>query len=162
MRNYKIINLQRAEVISQESLAESKSVVLVGGVFDLLHYGHLKFLQAAKLEGDVLIVALESDANVRRRKGNNRPLNSGQIRAEVLAALEVVDYVLILPEMRAHQDYFALVQKLRPDVIAVTACDPQLENKKRQAQSVGGVVKVVTAKLAVPSTTQLAKILEVE
>ena len=151
----KIINLKQATNIPG-------NIVLVGGVFDLLHYGHLKFLQAAKKKGDALIVALECDKNVRKRKGKNRPIHSEKIRAEILAELECVDYVLILPEMRTDKDYFKLVQKLKPAVIAVTENDPQLENKRRQAKLVNGKLAVVTPQIPTPSTTQLAKILEVE
>lgn len=157
----KIANLKQAIRICNKLRKEGKKTVLVGGVFDILHYGHLKFLQAAKKEGDVLIVALESDINVRRRKGEKRPLHSEQARAEMLAAVEYVDYVIVLPEMHT-KDYYKMVEQLKPDVIAVTENDPQIANKRQQAESVGGKLKAVTPRLPTPSTTQLAKILEVE
>jgi rfaE bifunctional protein nucleotidyltransferase chain/domain len=160
-RNKILEDIDRAVKICGKLRKKNKSIVLVGGVFDLLHYGHLKFLQAAKKEGDILIVALESDKNVRTKKGRNRPIHREQIRAEILAELECVDYVLILPEMRT-PDYFKLVEKLRPDIIAVTENDPQIENKRKQAKSVGGKLAVVTPCLPTPSTTQLARILRVE
>lgn len=158
----KILDLKQAQKICSQLHNKNQTITLAGGVFDILHYGHLKFLKAAKKQGDLLIVALECDQNVKRQKGKQRPINPENIRAEILAALEVVDYVLILPQMRTDQDYFKLVQKLKPDVVAVTESDPQIENKRKQAESVGGKLVVVTPKLPVSSTTQLAKILKVE
>src|SRR3989344_9513690 len=114
-------------------IPSNRKLVLAGGVFDLLHYGHIKFLKEAKNCGDILIIALESDANVQRRKGKDRPIHNQQIRAEILSELICVDYVILLNEMNSDKDYFDLVKAIKPDVIAVTKNDPQLDNKRKQA-----------------------------
>lgn len=142
-------------------MKKQKRVVLVGGCFDLIHYGHISFLQEAKKHGDHLIVALESDENVRRRKGDLRPIHSQEQRAKMLRALVFIDEVLILPHMQTDKDYFDLVRRIKPEVIAVTQGDPYIEKKQRQAKEIGAIV-VVIPKIATPSTSQLAKLLGLE
>jgi D-beta-D-heptose 7-phosphate kinase/D-beta-D-heptose 1-phosphate adenosyltransferase len=88
-------------------------VVLTNGCFDLLHAGHLRLLEAARREGDVLVVALNSDTSVRRLKGERRPLVPQQERAEVLLALEAVDAVVVYDE----DTPLAVVRALEPDVL---------------------------------------------
>lgn len=94
----KLFSLQDLASLVEGEKKAGKTVVLTNGCFDLLHPGHLRYLREARSLGDCLIVALNSDASVRRLKGSGRPLFSEQDRAEMLAALEVVDYVVIFPE----------------------------------------------------------------
>src|SRR3982750_1555796 len=82
----------------RDARAAGKRVVFTNGVFDLLHPGHLRYLQAARSHGDVLIVGVNSDASVRRNKGPGRPINPEAERAEILAALDCVDAVSIFNE----------------------------------------------------------------
>jgi rfaE bifunctional protein nucleotidyltransferase chain/domain len=89
-------------------------IVLTNGIFDLLHVGHVRYLQQARALGDVLVVGLNSDASTRRLKGPQRPLVPEQERAEVLAALACVDAVVVFGEDTASQ----LVAEVRPDVYA--------------------------------------------
>ena len=77
---------------------ENKRIVTTNGVFDILHVGHIRYLQEAKKLGDVLIIAVNSDSSVKRIKGPKRPLNNENDRAEALAALECTDYVIIFSE----------------------------------------------------------------
>ena len=91
-----------------------KRIVLANGVFDLLHVGHVRYLEGAKALGDVLVVALNSDASVRRLKGGGRPIMSAAERAELLGALAAVDAVVVFEEDTVD----ALVRALRPDVQA--------------------------------------------
>lgn len=158
----KILNLNRAKILVNQINNEAKSIVLAGGCFDILHLGHIKFLEAAKKQGEILLVALESDRNVKKLKGPNRPINPQKYRARILAALTMVDYVILLPPMPTHQDYFSLVQTIKPDVTAVTAGDPHLKEKIQQAKMVGGKVKIVIPYLKTISTTKLAKILGID
>ncbi len=88
-------------------------IVFTNGCFDLLHPGHVRYLSAAKRLGDVLVVAVNSDASVRRLKGPGRPLVNERDRCEVLAALEVVDYVTTFEE----DTPYALIKQLQPDVL---------------------------------------------
>lgn len=135
--------------------------VLVGGCFDLLHFGHTEFLRQAKAHGDYLIVALESDENVKKLKGENRPIHSQEKRKKMLEALSDVDEVISLPPLSTDEEYAALVIKLQPAVLAVTEGDPVLEKKKIHAESVGAKL-IIIPKIPTPSTSQLAKLLELE
>lgn len=93
---------------------EGKCVVFTNGCFDILHAGHVRYLAAAKAQGDVLVLGLNSDESVRGLKGEGRPINSESDRAEVVGALKAVDYVVIFGE-RTAEDLIALV---KPDVYA--------------------------------------------
>lgn len=135
--------------------------VLVGGCFDLLHFGHVMFLEQAKALGEYLIVALESDDNVRRMKGDARPIHTQEQRKAMLASLRSVDEVIMLPTLKTDADYEALVTRVRPSVIAMTEGDPVEEKKRRHAAGIGATV-VVIPKIRTPSTSQLAKLLELE
>lgn len=140
---------------------QMKKTVLVGGCFDLIHYGHVVFLTEAKRRGDELVVALESDSSVRRMKGRSRPIHSQARRAKMLTALSVVDRVITLPPMNGDADYFDLVKNIRPAVIAVTEGDPVIDKKRQQAAAIGAEL-VVIPKIRTPSTSQLAKLLGLE
>ena len=138
-----------------------KKIVLVGGCFDILHYGHIHFLKQAKSHGDWLVVALESDENVRRMKGDARPIHTQVQRKEMLEALSFVDEVIALPTMHSDRDYFELVKKIKPSVIAVTDGDMAIVQKTQQAKEVGATL-VVIPKIHTPSTSQLVKLLGLE
>ena len=140
---------------------KGKIVVLAGGCFDLLHFGHIKFLEEAKSHGEYLVVALESDENVRKMKGESRPIHSQKQRKAMLEALSGVDEVVALPPMRTHQDYFDFVKKTQPRVIAITQGDP-LEGKKSEQANIVGAELIVIPKIHTPSTSQLSKLLGLE
>lgn len=140
---------------------EPKKIVLVGGCFDFIHFGHISFLKQAKTLGNYLVVALESDENVRVSKGENRPIHSQKQRQEMLASLTFVDEVIELPPMNRDIQYFDLVEKIRPQVIAVSEHDPVMDKKQKQADKVGAKL-VVIPKVHTPSTSQLAKLLGLE
>ncbi|MBI5449308.1 adenylyltransferase/cytidyltransferase family protein [Candidatus Gottesmanbacteria bacterium] len=135
--------------------------ILVGGCFDILHFGHITFLKQAKKLGDYLIVALESDENVKRVKGDARPIHTQEQRKAILKALNCIDEVIALPPMNNDQKYITFVQKIHPTIIAVTDGDPILEKKKQQANLVGATL-IVIPKIRTPSTSQLAKLLGLE
>ena len=97
----KIIDLQELAQRARELRGAGKKLVVTNGCFDLLHLGHVRYLQAARKLGDALAVGLNGDGSVRELKGNGRPINNEGDRAEVLAALECVDFITIFPEMRA-------------------------------------------------------------
>lgn len=91
-----------------------RRVVFANGCFDGLHVGHVRYLEAARREGDVLVVAVNSDASTRELKGPGRPILDERARATLVAALRVVDYVVVFPESNVE----ALLEELRPDVHA--------------------------------------------
>ncbi len=127
----------------------------------MLHYGHIMFLIQAKTFGDRLIVALESDENVRRRKGPLRPIHTQEQRKIMLESLTVVDEVLMLPTMTQDSDYEQLVNDIRPSIIAATEGDPYLSHKKKQAEKINTKV-IEIPKIHTPSTSQLAKLIGLE
>lgn len=91
---------------------QGKRLVLTNGCFDLLHTGHVRYLQQARGLGDALIVAVNSDRSVQELKGPTRPLNSEQDRAEIMAALRCVDHVTIFDELRVTE----VIKKLQPAI----------------------------------------------
>ncbi len=145
-----------------ESVSMKKNrIILVGGCFDLLHYGHVQFLKEAKAHGDYLVVALESDENVRKMKGEQRPIHTQEQRKEMLEAISVVDEVISLPPMTTDEEYAELVKRIKPHSIAVTEGDPIIDKKKQHADAVGAQL-VIIPKIPTPSTSQLAKLLGLE
>lgn len=109
----KILTLE--ELLSERTRlrANGTKVVFTNGVFDLLHVGHIRYLQHARTFGDVLVVAINSDRSVRELKGADRPIVSEDERAEVLAALRTVDYVTVFDEVSPR----SLIKQLLPDVL---------------------------------------------
>ena len=99
--NSKILTLDQLAAESGRLRSQSQRVVATNGCFDILHVGHVRYLAAAQKLGHVLVVGLNGDDSVRQLKGEGRPVNRERDRAEVLAALESVDYVTIFPEKRA-------------------------------------------------------------
>ena len=110
----------RAKILSRAEAAErlsrdvraGKTLALANGCFDLLHVGHIRYLQASKREADLLIVALNSDASVRGLKGEGRPLQGEEDRAEIIASLACVDFVTLFHEPTVAP----LIELLEPDV----------------------------------------------
>ncbi len=105
------------KIISQIDLsamrAKNKSIVFTNGCFDIIHAGHVQYLEQAKQLGDILIVGLNSDASVKRLKGADRPVNTEQDRAMVLAALESIDFVVVFTEDTPYE----LIKLIQPDVL---------------------------------------------
>jgi len=158
----RIVNTEQAIKISKKLKREGKKLVLTGGCFDILHVGHIKFLTAAKKRGDVLFILLESDKNVEKFKGKNRPINSQEERATVLSSLRPVDYVIILEEMRTNSDYDKLIINLKPDIIATTKKNQQISHNIRQAKLVDAELALVINRISNKSTTRLANIISQE
>lgn len=92
---------------------ESHNVVFTNGCFDVLHRGHVTYLAAARDLGDCLVVGLNSDASVKRLKGENRPINNENDRALVLAALSFIDYIILFEEDTPKN----LIEQVRPDIL---------------------------------------------
>ena len=110
----KIITRADITIIAKNLKAAGKTIVFTNGCFDILHAGHVRYLAGARALGDCLIVGLNSDQSVRILKGPTRPINSQDDRAEVLAALVAVDYVVIFEEATAEN----LVADIKPDIYA--------------------------------------------
>ena len=153
----KIITTEQAIKISKKIKAANKTVVLVGGFFDILHTGHIKFLENAKKQGDYLFVLLEDDRKARKTKGPKRPINFQKNRAKILSTLESVDYVIMLKNMTNDDQYDKIIIQIAPAIIATTSGDPYTNHKKRQAKLVKGKVMCVIKRINDHSTTQLAQ-----
>jgi rfaE bifunctional protein nucleotidyltransferase chain/domain len=138
----KIIQINELAARSKELRAAGKKLVATNGCFDLLHVGHVRYLQAARALGDVLAVGVNGDQSARELKGPGRPLNNEHDRAEVLAALEDVDLVVIFPELRATR----FIEAAAPAVYAKGG-DYTLETlntEEREAlQKVGADIRIV-------------------
>ena len=133
---------------------EGKKTVLIGGCFDLMHYGHFSFLRDAKSAGDILIVALESDEAIEKRK-HRTPIHSQLQRAEILSSLDVVDYVILLPFFTQDAEYGRMVELIHPSLVAVTKGDPNIERKREQTRTVGSYVIEVSPLLDLFSTSKI-------
>lgn len=129
--NKKIVTADEAGAIATEMRERGRKLVFTNGCFDLLHVGHVRYLAAARALGDALLVAINGDESVRALKGDGRPLNREADRAEVIAALASVDYVVVFPEVRAT----ALLEKIRP-AIYVKGGDYTAESLHAEERSV--------------------------
>lgn len=137
------------KIISQDSLKKAvgtlkqkhKKIVFTNGCFDVLHRGHIEYLKKARAIGDILVVALNSDASVKGIKGDGRPINRQRDRAAILASLEFVDFVTIFNE----DTPLKLIKKLKPDIL-VKGADWNKDKIAGKAfvESYGG--KVVTVR----------------
>ncbi|HXN71115.1 MAG TPA: adenylyltransferase/cytidyltransferase family protein [Candidatus Acidoferrales bacterium] len=110
----KILSREGLYDVLEEHRRAGRKVVFANGVFDLLHVGHVRYLQAARKEGDLLVVGINSDASTRALKGAGRPILTERARASLVAALTAVDYVVIFDDL----DVTALLRELQPDVHA--------------------------------------------
>lgn len=154
----KIITTERAIKISKKIKAAGKSIVVVGGFFDILHLGHIKFLEKAKKYGDCLFVLLEEDENA-KEKGKDRPINPQKLRAKILSSIQSVDYILMLKNMTNNKLYDKLMVKIRPDIIATTYADPDIDHKKRQAKLINAKVVYAIKRIDSHSTTKYLKLI---
>ena len=109
----KIVSLQDAAELVSNWKADGQKVVFTNGCFDVLHYGHVCYLAEAKEHGDKLIVGLNSDASVRRLKGETRPINGQKERATLLAALSFIDAIVIFEEDTPEN----LIKNISPDFL---------------------------------------------
>jgi FAD synthetase len=156
----KIINYDQLNSFVKQLKLKKSKLVLVGGCFDILHLGHVKFLEAAKKYGLVL-VALESDSTLKKLKGLSRPIHSQLQRAEVLSNLNTVDFIILLPKFSKDADYANLTKTISPDFVAVTHGDPILQKKQAQTEKIGAKL-IIVPKITTPSTSQLIKLLKLD
>lgn len=152
------------KIISREILKEKldllrregKKIAFTNGCFDILHVGHVRYLTEAKKAADILVLALNSDSSVRAIKGQQRPLVPEEERAEVLAALECIDYITIFPEMTPLE----LILYLKPDIL-LKGGDWPLDKVvgRTEAEKWGGQVILIPEVLGKSTTNIVEKIL---
>jgi len=151
------ISIPEAERLTRQLKRAGKAVVLANGCFDLLHVGHVRYLNAAKQLGDVLVVGVNSDRSVSRLKGVGRPLMDEDERAEIVSALGAVDYVLVFDGDTADR----LIELLRPDVHA-KGTDYTLDSvpERSTVAAVNGRVVIVGDRKAHSTRDLIATILK--
>ena len=137
--------------------AEGKRLVFTNGVFDILHRGHCEYLRDARAQGDAMVVGLNSDASVRRLKGELKPIVPEDDRAAVLAALASVDYVVIFDE----DTPYVLISELLPDIL-IKGGDYALDEivGRREVEAAGGRVCTIPLTEGRSSTNIIATIIE--
>jgi rfaE bifunctional protein nucleotidyltransferase chain/domain len=127
------------ELEALPDLLRNKKVVLANGCFDILHVGHLRYLQGARALGDVLVVAINSDRSVRAIKDSGRPILNEQERCALVSALECVDYVALFDE----PDVSRVIQLLRPQIQAKgTDYTEDTVPERQQVRAYGGTVRI--------------------
>lgn len=158
----KIISFKEAVLLSKKIKLNKKTIILAGGCFDILHIGHILFLKKAKTKADYLFVLIEGDKKIKELKGENRPIHNQKDRAEIISALEFVDYVIPMPYLTKDIEYDKLVEKLNPSIIAATFGDENAKHKKRQAKKIGAKLIFVTKNISKASTSKVAEIIAKE
>ena len=133
------VSLEELPRLRAEASAAGRTIALANGVFDLFHVGHLRYLQGARAEADLLVAAVNSDASTRAYKGPGRPLVPEDERAEILAGLSCVDYVVVFP----FPDVVPIIRALRPDVhVKGTDYTPETIPEAAEVKAYGGRVAV--------------------
>lgn len=136
----KLVSIDEAADLARRLREEGKTVVLANGAFDVLHVGHVRYLQGAKECGDALFVAVNSDSSVRANKGAGRPVMPESERAELLCALKPVDYVLIFSEVTVEN----VIRALKPRYHCKgTDYTPDTVPEAEVVRSIGGEVRIV-------------------
>jgi len=146
-----IKTLNEIELLSQELKCKGKKIVFTNGCFDLLHAGHIRYLETAKSFGDILILGLNSDKSVKQLKGTGRPINCQMDRAYILAALESVDYVVIFDEDTPYN----LISTIKPDTLVKGG---DYKDKKIAGQDIVNELKLVNFVEGKSTTQTILKI----
>jgi rfaE bifunctional protein nucleotidyltransferase chain/domain len=157
MKHQKILSKEKLKQIIRKYKSKGKKVVWTNGCFDLIHSGHVRYLNSAKKLGDILIVGLNSDKSVRQLKGPDRPIQPQDQRAEVLAALDSVDYVTIFNDTRVTK----ILNYLKPDIFAKGG-DYTLEkmdqNERKVLESYGAKIRFIPVEINTSTSKMLDKI----
>lgn len=135
--------------------AQGKTIVATNGCFDILHRGHLEYLEQSKALGDILVVGLNSDSSTKQLKGNSRPINNQEDRARLLAGLKPVDYVIIFDELDASE----FLRKVKPNIYTKGA-DYQVESLPEYpaSQEIGAKIELIALVEGKSSSAILEKI----
>ena len=153
----KVLSLEETARRVRASQEKGRTVVLANGIFDLFHVGHVRYLEGAAAEGDVLVVAVNSDESARSLKGEGRPFLPSHERAEILAALACVDHVVVFEETNVE----LVLRSLRPDVHAKgTDYDEDTVPEREVTAELGGRTAIVGDPKDHSSTDLLRAILE--
>ena len=153
----KIMTLARLKAIVARLKRQGRKVVFTNGCFDILHVGHVRYLRMAKQRGDVLIIGMNTDRSVKKIKGEKRPVVPEKERAEILSALEFVDYVVLFDE----PDPLRLIKALKPNVLVKGADWPKSRIVGREiVEKIGGRVVRIPLVAGASSTGVIEKIIK--
>jgi D-glycero-beta-D-manno-heptose 1-phosphate adenylyltransferase len=151
----KRIRVEDLPAVRAAASAVGRTIALANGVFDLFHVGHLRYLEGARAEADLLVVAVNSDASTRANKGPNRPIVPEAERAEIVAALACVDHVLLFDS----KDVVPVIRALRPDVqVKGTDYTPDTIPEAAEVRAYGGRVAVAGDPKGHSTTELIAKL----
>jgi rfaE bifunctional protein nucleotidyltransferase chain/domain len=157
VKNPKVVPIENLPNRTANLRAAGKKVVATNGCFDLLHVGHIRYLQAARALGDFLIVGINGDDSTRQLKGPGRPVNNENDRAEVVAALAAVDLVTIFPEVRATR----FLELARP-AIYVKGGDYTVDSlndaEKKVLQQIGAEIRIIPFENGYSTSSLLKKL----
>lgn len=155
----KIIKYTELRKIRELATKEDKTIVFTSGCYDILHVGHIAHFDFCKSKGDILIVTVGNDKTVSELKGPSRPINKEMFRAQVLAAIEYIDYVVISEEF-GKMDHNLSVALLSPDFFVINFDDSAIEAKQQLIDLVGG--KLVKRQLVVKDKGEVLSVTEIE
>lgn len=155
MLNRKIYHRDELARLLEQARTDGAAVVTTNGCFDILHLGHLRYLQAARELGDLLVVAINSDSSVRQLKGENRPLVPEDERAEMIAGLECVDYVVIFSELTPAE----LLGQLKPTLHVKGGDYRRRQLVERDIVEANGGQVLIGINVPGKSTTDLIKVI---
>ncbi len=130
-------------------------IVLTSGSFDLIHLGHVKYLAKAKALGDVLVVGVDSDAKIRRRKGEDRPLVPERERLEMLAHQRPVDLLYLKPD---EEERWALIRAVEPDVLVLTADHSYSEEDQAGLKEIVGEIAVLERQATITTSERIRQL----
>ncbi len=156
----KVKNLRQLDKICKTARANGRRVVWTNGCYDLVHAGHVIYLQSARACGDILVVGLNSDASVQKTKGPLRPIVSEANRARVMSALECVDYVIVFDDVSPVKT----IEFLKPDVYAKGGdynIDTINQEERHLVEGYGGDIALLPGVAGLSTTAIIEKILEV-
>ena len=135
----KFKTLRQLEVLVNNFKEKGKTIILANGCFDIIHIGHIRYLTGAKALGDILIVAINSDGSTKALKGSGRPVTNEEERAEIISALECVDYVTLFSERNVEN----ILLKLKPDIHAKGSdYTPDNVPERETVKSYGGRIAI--------------------
>jgi rfaE bifunctional protein nucleotidyltransferase chain/domain len=157
----KILSTEAMQAARENLKDAGKTLVFTNGCFDILHAGHVDYLAFSRRQGDALVVGLNSDASVKRNKGNDRPINNEDDRAFVLAALECIDFVVIFDE----DEPAPLIDKIIPDVLVKGEDWAHYVSGRETVEANGGKVvlaKMVEGKSTTDTITRISDLLKKE
>jgi len=156
--NQKIRSLEELTAQLEHDRGKGKKVVFTNGCFDLLHVGHIRYLQQARRMGDLLVVAINTDDSVRKLKGPSRPVQPEQDRAEILAGLECVDYVVSFEQ----DTPLSVIEHLKPDVLVKGADWPVEQIVGREVvEGSGGRVATISYVEGVSTSALIERICKI-